>query len=99
MPAGERIIDRERYYRVVQPEVRQKYSSEDAMLLAIVDAGLFIESAAGAMPLLSAVGAVLSWIVLAVWWNNAAAAFLKTSMELAHWRKCWKRSPGWFRID
>ncbi|PYQ95057.1 MAG: hypothetical protein DMF97_17490, partial [Acidobacteria bacterium] len=45
-----------------------------AMLLAIVDAGLFIESAAGAMPLLSAVGAVLSWIVLAVWWNNAAAA-------------------------
>ena len=44
-----------------------------ALLLAIVDAGLFIESASGAMPLLSAVGAVLSWIVLAVWWDNAAA--------------------------
>jgi uncharacterized membrane protein len=45
-----------------------------ALLLAIVNAGLFIESASGAMPLLSVVGAVLSWIVLAVWWDNAAAA-------------------------
>jgi uncharacterized membrane protein len=45
-----------------------------ALLLAIVNAGVFIESASGAMPLLSVVGAVLSWIVLAVWWNNAAAA-------------------------
>ena len=45
-----------------------------ALLLAIVNAGLFIESAAGAMPLLSVAGAVLSWIVLAVWWDNAAAA-------------------------
>ncbi len=45
-----------------------------ALLLAIVDAGLFIESASGAMPLLSAVGGLLSWIVLAVWWDNAAAA-------------------------
>ena len=26
------------------------------------------------MPLLSVVGGVLSWIVLAVWWDNAAAA-------------------------
>ena len=45
-----------------------------ALLLAIVNAGIFIESAAGAMPLLSVVGAVLSWIVLGVWWDNAAAA-------------------------
>ena len=45
-----------------------------ALLLAIVNAGLFIESAAGAMPLLSVAGAVLSWIVLAVWWDRAAAA-------------------------
>jgi uncharacterized membrane protein len=44
-----------------------------ALLLAIVDAGLFIESASAAMPLPSVVGAVLSWIVLAVWWDNAAA--------------------------
>jgi hypothetical protein len=35
MPAGARIIDRERYYRVVQPEVRKLYTSEEAMLLAI----------------------------------------------------------------
>ncbi len=35
MPVGARIIDRERYYRVVQPQVRKAYSSEDAMILAI----------------------------------------------------------------
>jgi hypothetical protein len=35
MPVGARIIERGRYYRVVQPEVRKAYSSEDAMLLAI----------------------------------------------------------------
>jgi uncharacterized membrane protein len=45
-----------------------------ALLLAILNAGLFIESAAGAMPMLSAAGAILSWIVLAVWWDRAAAA-------------------------
>jgi uncharacterized membrane protein len=45
-----------------------------ALLLAIVNAGVFIESASGAMPRLSVVGTVLSWIVLAVWWDNAAAA-------------------------
>jgi uncharacterized membrane protein len=44
-----------------------------ALLLAILDAGLFIESASGEMPLLSAIGAALSWFVLAVWWGNAAA--------------------------
>jgi uncharacterized membrane protein len=45
-----------------------------ALLLAILDAGLFIESSAGNLPWLSAAGAVLSWVVLAVWWNRAAAA-------------------------
>jgi hypothetical protein len=35
MPIGARTIVREKYYRVVKPEVRKKYSSEDAMLLAI----------------------------------------------------------------
>jgi hypothetical protein len=44
-----------------------------AILLAILNAGLFIESAAGRLPLLSAVGGALSWVVLAVWWMNAAA--------------------------
>jgi hypothetical protein len=44
-----------------------------ALLLAILNAGLFVESAAGRMPWLSAVGAILSWLVLAVWWSNAAA--------------------------
>lgn len=35
MPVGARIIERERYYRVVQPMVRKVYSADDAMLLAI----------------------------------------------------------------
>jgi hypothetical protein len=45
-----------------------------AFLLAILNAGLFIESASGAMPWLSAIGAVMSWLVLGVWWANAAAS-------------------------
>jgi len=45
-----------------------------AVLLAILDAGLFVESASGGLPALSIVGGALSWIVLAVWWLNAAAA-------------------------
>ena len=44
-----------------------------ALLLAILDAGLFVESASGRLPLLTIAGGVLSWIVLAVWWSNAAA--------------------------
>ena len=35
MPVGARLIERGRYYRVVQPEVRRVYTSEEAMLLAI----------------------------------------------------------------
>ena len=45
-----------------------------ALLLAILNAGLFIESASGGLPWLSAIGGLLSWLVLAVWWTNAAAA-------------------------
>ena len=45
-----------------------------AVLLAILDGAIFIESAASALPLLSAIGAGLSWLVLAVWWGNASAA-------------------------
>ena len=35
LPVGARMIERERYCRVVQPEVRKVYTSEEAMLLAI----------------------------------------------------------------
>jgi Predicted membrane protein (DUF2339) len=45
-----------------------------ALLLAILDAGLFIESAAGRTPVLSMAGGMLSWIVLAVWWRSAGTA-------------------------
>ena len=45
-----------------------------ALLIAILDAGMFVEAAAGAMPLISAAGGVLSWLVLAVWWPRSAAA-------------------------
>jgi uncharacterized membrane protein len=43
-----------------------------AFLLALLNAGLFIESAAGRLPALSAAGSLLSWLVLGVWWGNAA---------------------------
>jgi hypothetical protein len=45
-----------------------------ALLLAIVNAGLFVESAAGGLPLLSVAGSIASWLVLARWWYGAAAA-------------------------
>jgi uncharacterized membrane protein len=45
-----------------------------ALLLAILDAGLFLESASAGLPALSAAGGMLSWVVLAVWWGESAAA-------------------------
>ena len=45
-----------------------------ALLLAILNAGLFIEGAATALPLVSLVGSTLSWIVLAAWWWRAAGS-------------------------
>jgi uncharacterized membrane protein len=44
-----------------------------AFLLALLNAGLFIESAAGRLPGLSIAGSALSWLVLGVWWGSAAA--------------------------
>ncbi|HXW07022.1 MAG TPA: DUF2339 domain-containing protein [Vicinamibacterales bacterium] len=45
-----------------------------ALLLAILNAAVFIESAAGGLPLVSQAGTILSWIVLASWWWQAAGA-------------------------
>jgi uncharacterized membrane protein len=45
-----------------------------AFLLALLNAGLFVESAAGRLPALSVAGSLLSWLVLGVWWGNAAAS-------------------------
>ena len=45
-----------------------------ALLLAILNAGLFVESASGALPLVSQAGSLASWAVLASWWARAAAA-------------------------
>ena len=44
-----------------------------ALLLAILNAALFVESASGRMPVIAIVGGLLSWIVLAIWWWRAAA--------------------------
>jgi uncharacterized membrane protein len=44
-----------------------------ALLLAILNASLFIESAAASLPIISIAGSVLSWIILFVWWSEAAA--------------------------
>jgi hypothetical protein len=43
-----------------------------ALLLAIVNAGLFVESAAGRLPIVSQIGSVLSWVILMIWWRQAA---------------------------
>jgi len=45
-----------------------------ALLLAILNAGLFIESGSGGLPIVSVAGSLLSWIVLASWWMRAGAA-------------------------
>ena len=45
-----------------------------ALLLAIINAGLFVESAAGGLPSISLVGSVFSWLILASWWWSAAGA-------------------------
>ena len=35
MPVGSRIIEREQYYRVLQPQVKNRYSSDDATVLSL----------------------------------------------------------------
>lgn len=45
-----------------------------ALLLAILNLGLFAEASAGRLPILSFVGSILSWIVLAVWWVTVTVA-------------------------
>jgi uncharacterized membrane protein len=44
-----------------------------ALLLAILNAGLFIESASASLPLLALAGSLVSWAVLLLWWSEAAA--------------------------
>jgi uncharacterized membrane protein len=44
------------------------------LLLAILNAGLFIESAAGRLPLMSQVGSLFSWLILMTWWVRAAGS-------------------------
>jgi uncharacterized membrane protein len=43
-----------------------------ALLLAIINAGLFVESAAGNLPIISQAGSLSSWLILAIWWIRAA---------------------------
>jgi hypothetical protein len=43
-----------------------------ALLLAILNAGMFVESASSRMPALSKIGSTLSWVVLAFWWFQTA---------------------------
>jgi len=45
-----------------------------AFLLAILNAGLFVESAATKLPALSIAGSLLSWVVIGVWWTRAASS-------------------------
>ena len=45
-----------------------------ALLLAITNAALFIESAAGRLPAVSQVGSLLSWLLMMTWWAQAAGS-------------------------
>lgn len=45
-----------------------------ALLIAVLNVGLFLESTSEGMPLLSIVGTGLSWLVLAVWWDRSDAS-------------------------
>jgi uncharacterized membrane protein len=45
-----------------------------ALLIAVLNVGLFLESSSDRMPLLSIAGTALSWVVLAVWWRTANAS-------------------------
>ncbi len=45
-----------------------------ALLLAIMNAGLFIESGSSGLPRVSFVGSAASWVVLASWWLRVGAA-------------------------
>jgi hypothetical protein len=45
-----------------------------ALLLAILNAALFIESASTRLPILALAGSLVSWVVLLAWWSKAAAA-------------------------
>jgi hypothetical protein len=45
-----------------------------ALLLAIMNAGLFVESAAGRLPVISQIGSAISWIILVTWWGRAAGS-------------------------
>jgi uncharacterized membrane protein len=45
-----------------------------ALLLAILNAGLFVESAGARLPAVAILGSLVSWLVLASWWFRAAGA-------------------------
>jgi Predicted membrane protein (DUF2339) len=45
-----------------------------AFLLAVVNAGMFIEAASAGLPAISIVGSVGSFVILGIWWMRSAAA-------------------------
>ncbi|PYR54801.1 MAG: hypothetical protein DMF85_21245 [Acidobacteria bacterium] len=45
-----------------------------ALLLAILNAGVFLESAGGGLPVVSFAGTIFSWAILATWWMRAASS-------------------------
>jgi uncharacterized membrane protein len=47
-----------------------------ALLLAVLNAGLFVEGSAARFPKLTIVGTVVSWLVIATWWATATVATL-----------------------
>jgi hypothetical protein len=53
-----------------------------ALLIAVLNLGLYLESSSDGLPPLSIAGALLSWIVLALWWRTAGAAAIVPALAV-----------------
>lgn len=53
-----------------------------ALLIAVLNLGLYLESSSDGLPPLSIAGTILSWIVLALWWRTAGAAAIVPALAV-----------------
>ncbi|HET7187680.1 MAG TPA: DUF2339 domain-containing protein, partial [Gemmatimonadaceae bacterium] len=53
-----------------------------ALLVAVLNLGLYLESSSDGLPPLSIAGAVVSWIVLALWWRTAGSAAIVPALAV-----------------
>lgn len=53
-----------------------------ALLVAVLNLGLYLESSSEGLPPLSIAGAVVSWVVLALWWMTAGASAIVPALAV-----------------